>query len=97
LEKFLDGVEDRSGDLRLRRLGDDALSIAGHEHDLVLAGIEADVATADVVEDDEIGVLRLEHRALALESIRAVLGPEHDEHLTVTLLRAERARDVLRR
>ncbi len=49
---------------------------------------------ADVVEDDEIGVLRLEHRALALEALLAVLGAEGDEHLARALALAERAGDV---
>ena len=35
----------------------------------------------DVVVDDEVGVLRLEHGALSLEPVLTVLGSEHDEDL----------------
>ena len=81
----------------LRRLRHDALGVARDEHDLVLADVEADVGPPDVVEDDEIGVLRLEHRALALEALVAVLGAERDQHLAGALLLAQSLRDVLGR
>src|SRR4051794_34503143 len=74
-------VEDRNRDLRLRGLRDAALAVARHEHDLVVVALERDVRARDVVEDHEIGVLRLEHLPLALETALAEVGAERDEEL----------------
>ena len=57
------------------------LAVAGDEHDLVVGAVEADVVPPHVVVDDEIDVLVVEHRPLALETGVAVLGAERDEHL----------------
>ena len=77
--------------------GTRALAVARDEDDLVLADVEPDVGATDVVEDDEVGVLRLEHRALPRQPLFPVLGAERDEHLARALALAERARDVGRR
>ena len=94
----LDLVEDRGRDRGLRRLRHRRARRRGVTSTTSFsADVEADVGAPDVVEDDEVGVLRLEHRALALEPLLAVLGAEGDEHLAGALLLAERARDVRRR
>src|SRR5438067_10206082 len=45
-------VEDRGGDLVLRRPGDGALAAGRDERDLVFRRVEADVGAGDVVEDE---------------------------------------------
>src|SRR5579864_1045457 len=69
-------VEDRAGDHVLGSLLDPALAAARDEHDLVVGGVEADVGPGDVVEDDEVELLRLEFRARARERLLPVLGGE---------------------
>src|SRR5262249_8992677 len=65
-QKRLCGVEDRGRDLLLGRLRHAALTLAGDEHNLVLHGVEPDVAARDVVVDEEVDVLLVEHPPLAL-------------------------------
>ncbi len=50
-------IENRRGDLVLRRLRDQPLARTGHECDLVVLGLEADVLAPHVVEDEQVGVL----------------------------------------
>ena len=74
-----------------------ALAVGRDEHDLVLGRVEPDARRADVVEDDEVRVLRRRASALALEPRLAVIGAERHEHLPGALALAERACDVDRR
>ena len=57
---------------------------AARRADLVVRLVEPDVGPPDVVVDDEITFLSVEHRALALESVLPALGAERDQHLAVT-------------
>ena len=66
----------------------------GDQGDLVVGAVEADVGASHIVVDDEIDVLVVQHRPLALEPVRTVLGAERDEHLIGAPARAERLRDV---
>src|SRR5512135_3002542 len=52
-EQGLHFVEDRAGDLGLRRLRHRSLAAGGEEHHLVVVGVESDVGSRDVVEDEE--------------------------------------------
>ena len=89
VEQALGLVEDRRGDRCFGALGTCRSPSRRDEHDLVLGGVEADVGARDVVEDDEVGVLVVEHAPLALEAFLAELGAERDEHLAVALALAE--------
>src|SRR4029450_3842405 len=62
LEQAFDLVEDRAGDLAFGRLRYEALPAAGHERDLVLLGVEADIRAGDLVEDDQVPGPCLEQR-----------------------------------
>ena len=80
-EQALDLVEDRRRDRSFDASARAGRRRARDEHDLVLGRVEADVGPPHVVEDDEVGVFFVEHRALALQPRLAVLGAEGDEHL----------------
>src|SRR2546423_6870951 len=82
-------VEDRGGDLLLRRLRDRPLASCSEERHLVLVRVEADVGSRDVVEDEEVGALARELLPRALEAGRARLGGEADEKLAVVAAVAE--------
>src|SRR6185437_13370661 len=56
-DQRLDLVEDGRRDLVLRRLGNRPLGRCSEERHLVLVRVEADVGSAHVVEDEEIGAL----------------------------------------
>src|SRR5262249_56081909 len=96
-QERLRDVEDRSRDQVVGRVWHTALTLAGDEHDLVFRSVEPDVAPRDVVVDDEVDVLLVEHPPLALEAGLSMLRAEGDEHLARPLALAERARDVPRR
>src|SRR5947207_12349499 len=93
-QELLRSVENRRRDQLLRGLRHASLPGAAHEHDLVLRRVEPDVGAGDVVVDDEVDVLLVEHRPLSLEARLAVFGAEGDEHLAWSLPLAERARHV---
>src|SRR6476469_6840300 len=82
-------VEDRNRDRGLRRLRHPPVAVARHEHHLVVGALERNVGPRDVVEDDKIRVLRLEHVPLALEPPFAEVGAEGDEQLPRALLLAQ--------
>src|SRR5581483_300002 len=90
-------VEDRRRDLLLRRLRDEPLAGRRDDRHFVVRRLEADVGTADVVEDDEVGVLPVALLAGALEAALAVVGGEADEHLPRSPPLAERCEHVVRR
>src|SRR3954452_2205651 len=96
-KQALDFIQNRGGDLTLARLGNAAITVRGDEDDLVVGGVEADVLSGDVVVDDQVGVLVLEHPALPLEPLFAVLGAERDDELAGTLSVPQRQRDIGRR
>src|SRR2546423_2647800 len=50
-------VENRGGDLLLRRLRDDPFAASTEQRHFVVARVEADVAAAHVVEDEQVGLL----------------------------------------
>src|SRR5436190_8783679 len=87
-------VEDRGGDVVLRRLRDRPLPAGREERDLVLGRVEADVGAGDVVEDQEVGVLADALVARALEPRLAAVGREADEHAPVAWLLPECREDV---
>src|SRR5881397_2615540 len=74
-------VQDRGGDLLLRRLRDRPLARLANEGHLVVPGLEADVAARHIVEDEEVCVLARELLARALETALTLVGGEADEHL----------------
>src|SRR3954447_13369626 len=90
-------VEDRRCDLVLRRLRDRLLTAAADERHLVVGRLEADVGATDVVEDEEVCVLRRELLACALEAALSLVGGEADEHLAGDAALAERREHVGRR
>src|SRR5262249_32222292 len=96
-QELLRGVENRGCNQLLGRLRDAALTLAGDEDDLVLSRVEPDVRARDVVVDDEVDVLLVEHPPLAIEPGLPVLGAEGDEDLPRPLALAEGPRDVGRR
>src|ERR1700730_9882897 len=90
-------VENRGGDLLLRRLRDRPLATRAEQCHFVVGRVEADVGAAHVVEDEQIGLLRCELVACALEPAFALVGGESDQHLTGSAPLAERGEDVGRR
>src|SRR5438105_6210310 len=90
-------VEDGGGDALLARLGNPPLAAGRDDHDLVLYGVEADVGSRHVVEDDEVGAFARALLACALEAVLAFVGGEADDHLAVTPPRGELAQHVPRR
>src|SRR3954470_44886 len=90
-------VEDRRCDLVLRRLCDRLLAAAADERHLVVGRLEADVGATHVVEDEEIGVLRRELLACALEPALPLVGGEADEYLARDAAIAECREHVGRR
>src|SRR5436190_5224687 len=96
-KEALDLVQDRGGDLLLRRPGDRALPARREERDLVVGGVEPDAGAADVVEDDEVGVLAGALLACPLEPGLALVGGEADEHAAVAGTFAEGGEHVGRR
>src|SRR5689334_10403476 len=93
-EQPLDLVEDRGGDLVLRRLRDRALAGGGEQRHFVLVRVEADVGSRDVVEHEEVSALAGALLARALEPLGAGLGREADDDLTLAAVGAEREEDV---
>src|SRR5436190_3611880 len=87
-------VENRAGNLLLRRFRDAPLAARRDDRDLVVRRVEADVAARDVVEDDEIRLLEDELLSRALEASLAVVGGEADEHLPRDATLAEGGEDV---
>src|SRR5690348_4318552 len=96
-EQRLHLVEDRCGDLVLRRLRDRSLAVCREERHFVFVRVEPDVGSPHVVEDEEIGPLASELLARALEARLSRLGREADEELTVAAPFAERREHVGRR
>src|SRR5262245_1881660 len=96
LEEPRDLVEHRRRNRGLGCLVDPALPRPRDQDDLVVRRVEADVVPADVVEDDEVGRLRLQHRALPLQTGVAVIRAEGDKYLTVLATMAERCEHVVR-
>src|SRR6266851_9412641 len=94
MQELLGCIHDRRRDLVLRSLGDEALSGRRDQDDLVVPGVETDVAAGDVVVDDEVGTLVFQFLARAREALVSVVGCEPDQHLTVRSALAERAQDV---
>src|SRR5215471_19468815 len=76
-------VEDRSCNLLFWCFRNRALSGCREKGHLVVGGVEADVRSRDVVEDEEIGALARELRPRALEPALARLGGEADQQLAV--------------
>src|SRR5437660_7508819 len=93
-QELLGRVDDRRGDLVLRRLADAALAGCADESHLVVHGVEADVVPCDVVVDDEIDPLQLQPLARAGKTRLAGVGRKAHEHLTVAPSFGERAEDV---
>src|SRR3954452_1127693 len=87
-------VEDLRGDLLLGGLRERALTTCRNERHLVVARLEADVASPHVVEDEQICVLVRELRPGTLEAGLAQVGGEADEHLARDALCAERREHV---
>src|SRR6187549_814027 len=93
-QQFLGCIYDRRRDLVFRGLRHPALAGGCDEDDLVVAGVEADVAAGDVVVDNQVDALLLQFLARARETLVAVLGGEADQHLAVRAPLAECAQDV---
>src|SRR6266849_255774 len=87
-------VEDGRRDLGLRGLGDEPLPGGGDERHLVVGGVEADVVAAQIVEDEQIGVLVRELLPRALEPELALVGRKADEQPSGPALCAERGEHV---
>src|ERR671930_1344293 len=94
LEQRLDLVQDRGGDPLLRRLGDPPLARRRDHDHLVLYGVEADVGSAHVVVDDEIGAFAVALLPRALEPALALVGREAHEDGAVAAPRGELGEDV---
>src|SRR5260370_3812660 len=90
-------VENRGGDLLLRRFRDHSLSTCAEQRHFVVGRVEADVGAAHVVEDEQIGLLPRELLACALEPALALVGGESDQNLTGSAPLAERGENVGRR
>src|SRR5438093_5879655 len=90
-------VQDRGGDLLLRRLRDRPLARLANEGHLVVPGLEADVAARHIVEDEEVCVLVRELLARALETALTLVGGEANEHLAGNTPLTEGSKDVGRR
>src|SRR6187399_1040824 len=60
-------VEDRRGDLVLRRLRNRALAGCREQRHLILVRVKADVGSRDVIEDEEVGALAGQLLPRALE------------------------------
>src|SRR5207302_3275818 len=75
-------VENRGGDLLLRRLCDRPLAASSEQRHFVVDRVEGDVGAAHIVEDEEIGVLGGELVPCALESMRSLVGGKSDQNLT---------------
>src|SRR6266403_4906137 len=90
-------VENRGGDLLLRRLRDRPFAASAEQRHFVVARVEADVAAAHVVEDEQIGFLPCELVPRALEAGVSLVGGEADQHLIGSSPLAERGEDVGRR
>src|SRR3954449_1060922 len=74
-------VENLCGDLVLGRLREGAFTACRDEGHLVVARLEADVASPHIVEDEQICVLVRALRAGAFEPGLPQVGREPDEHL----------------
>src|SRR5436190_13686578 len=74
-------VENGPGNLGLRPSGQRPRTVRGDECHLVLGRVEPDVASQDVVDDDEVQALVLQLVAGQLDGRFAVLGGEADEGL----------------
>src|SRR6266511_4781120 len=96
-QQLLSRIYDRHSDLVFRSLGHAALARRAQQDDLVVARVEADVVTRDVVVDDEVDALPLQFVARALETLVAGLGREPDQYLAVRPALCERAQNVGRR
>src|SRR5689334_849743 len=93
-QQLLCRIYDRRGDSVFRRLCHSALAGGGDQHDLVLLAVEADVATAHVVVDDEIDAFAVQFLARAREALRPGLCREADQHLTVRPPLAQRPQHI---
>src|SRR5437763_8111008 len=82
-QQLLCGIYDRRGDPVFWSLRDPPLAGRGHEHDLVLLRVEADIAAGDVVVDDQVDALALQLLARARKPLRTGLRGEADQHLAV--------------
>src|SRR3954452_17769077 len=87
-------VEDLCSDLLLGRLRELAISTGCEERHLVVARLEANVASPHVVEDEQVCVLVRELRAGAREPGLAQVCGEADEHLSRHAPRTRRCEDV---
>src|SRR5437867_4807578 len=94
IQQLLGCIYDRRRDLVFRSLRDPALAGGGDEHDLVVPGVEADVAARDVVVDHEIDMLLHQFLARAREAAVSAVGREADQHLAVGSLFPESAQDI---
>src|SRR5215471_13604237 len=90
-------VEDRSCNLLFWCFRNRALSGCREEGHLVVGGVEADVRTRDVVEDEEVGALARQLLAGTLEAGVARLGCEANQELTLSTSFAQRREHVARR
>src|SRR5215218_9918866 len=87
-------VEDRSSDPVFSCLPDSPFVSRREQHHLVVRGVEADVRTGYVVEDEEVRSLGCELPARALEAALAGVGGEADQHAAVGPRAAERCEHV---
>ena len=69
------------------------LAIAPEDAHLVVVGVEADVGSGDVVEDDHVETLALQFAARPLEPLQPVLRGEADQELAA-VVRRHLAEDV---
>src|SRR3954451_1421593 len=89
-QQLLGRIYDRRRDSVFRRLRHATLTRLRHEDDLVLVGVEADVASGHVVVDDEIDSFAVQLLARAREALGSALRREADEHLSVRACLAQR-------
>src|SRR5215208_6572614 len=97
LQQSLRFVEDRRRDPVLGCLPDSPFATRRQEHDLVVGGIEADVRTGYVVEDEEVRALALQLLTRPGQAGLAGVRGEADEHAAVARAAAELGEDVGRR
>src|SRR6476646_420081 len=93
-QQLLCPIYDRRRDLVFRGLRQPGFRSRGDKHDLVLGGVEADVAARDVVVYNEIDALARQFLARAREPLTSVLGGEADQDLAVRPPFTKRPEDV---
>src|SRR6476620_634209 len=92
---LLHRVENRARYLGLRRPRHRPLVAGRDDRHLVLGGVEADVGSRDVVDDDQVQVLAVELFAAQRDRVLAVLGGKADERLPGPARGGQRRQGVL--